>query len=58
MHGAATSWAIYTDVVHIPRYKTVWRWLTFRNMYILLTNLIFLTALILRFNAYQNNQCR
>jgi hypothetical protein len=27
-------------------------------MYILLTNLIFLTALILRFLAYMDNQCR
>jgi hypothetical protein len=27
-------------------------------MYILLTNLIFLTALILRFIAFQNNQSR
>jgi len=40
------------------RSKTFRRWLTFRNMYIIITNLIFLVALILRFIAYTNNQCR
>jgi len=40
------------------RTKTLRRWLTFRNMYILITNIIFLVALILRFTAYENNQCR
>jgi transient receptor potential cation channel subfamily C protein 6 len=38
--------------------KTTRRWITFRNMYILLTNLTFLISLILRFTAYFNNQCR
>jgi len=38
--------------------KTVRRWLTFRNIYILITNLIFLVALILRYLAYANDQCR
>ena len=32
------------------------RWLTFRNLYILATDLIFFTSLILRSVAYLNNQ--
>ena len=40
------------------RAKTIRRWLTFRNMYIVVTNLIFLTSLILRLLAYNMNQCR
>lgn len=38
--------------------KTMRRWITFRNTYILLNNLIFLVSLILRFTAYYNSQCR
>jgi len=38
--------------------KTMRRWITFRNTYILLNNLIFTVALILRFTAHYNNQCR
>ncbi|XP_023347417.1 uncharacterized protein LOC111716207 [Eurytemora carolleeae] len=38
--------------------KTLQRWLTFRNMYIIITNIIFLVALILRFRAHMDNQCR
>ena len=34
-----------------PRAQTMRRWLTFRNIMILVTNLIFLTALILRHRA-------
>ena len=34
------------------------RWLTFRNIYILSTDLVFLISLILRCAAYINNQCR
>nr|XP_040563435.1 transient-receptor-potential-like protein [Lepeophtheirus salmonis] len=34
------------------------RWWTFRNIYILATDIIFLTALILRSLAYFNHQCR
>jgi len=40
------------------RAQTMRRWLTFRNILILVTNIIFLIALILRFLAHQNNQCR
>ena len=32
------------------------RWLTFRNLYILATDIIFFTSLILRSVAYLNNQ--
>jgi len=41
-----------------PRTVTIRRWLTFRNVLILVTNMIFLVSLILRFLAYQENQCR
>jgi hypothetical protein len=34
------------------------RWLTFRNLYILSTDIVFLVAFILRIVAYINNQCR
>lgn len=34
------------------------RWLTFRNFYILSTDVVFLIALILRGVAFYNNQCR
>ena len=34
------------------------RWLTFRNIYILATDLVFLISLILRCLAHFNNQCR
>jgi len=40
------------------RAQTMRRWLTFRNVIILITNLTFLVALILRLLAYQSNQCR
>jgi len=40
------------------RLITIRRWLTFRNVLIFITNLTFLVALILRFLAYQDNQCR
>ena len=35
-------------MIFYSRTKTLRRWLTFRNMYILITNIIFLVALILR----------
>ena len=34
------------------------RWLTFRNLYILFTDVVFLVAFILRGVAYYNGQCR
>ena len=34
------------------------RWLTFKNIYMLSTDLVFLIALILRYYAYLNSQCR
>lgn len=42
----------------VPKAVTIRRWLTFRNVLILVTNLIFLVSLILRFLAYQDDQCR
>lgn len=38
--------------------KTLRRWLTFRNITIIITNLLFLTAIILRFIAHSQGQCR
>ena len=40
------------------RSKTLRRWLTFKNMYVLTNNLIFLTALILRYLAFSYNEDR
>jgi len=40
------------------RSKTLRRWLTFKNIYVLLNNLIFLTALILRYLAFAYSECR
>jgi len=40
------------------RSKTLRRWLTFKNIYVLMNNLIFLTALILRYLAFAQNECR
>ena len=40
------------------REKTIRRWLTFKNIYVLTNNLIFLTALILRYLAFSQNECR
>ena len=40
------------------RSKTIRRWLTFKNIYVLTNNLIFLTALILRYLAFAYNECR
>ena len=34
------------------------RWLTFKNIYMLSTDLVFLIALVLRYYAYLNSQCR
>ena len=38
--------------------KTIRRWLTFKNIYVLVNNLIFLIALILRYLAYSYEECR
>ena len=40
------------------RSKTIRRWLTFKNIYVLTNNLIFLTALIMRYLAYSYNEDR
>ena len=40
------------------REKTIRRWLTFKNIYVLTNNLIFLTALILRYLAFAQDECR
>merc|ERR1712106_414573 len=53
-----TIYRLYDQGGAENRSKTVRRWLTFRNIYILITNLIFLVALILRYIAYSNNECR
>ena len=53
-----TIYRLYDQGGAENRSKTVRRWLTFRNIYILITNLIFLVALILRYIAHSNNECR
>jgi len=53
-----TIYRLYDQGGSENRSKTVRRWLTFRNIYILITNLIFLVALILRYLAYSNDECR
>ena len=34
------------------------RWLTFRNVYVLSTDVVFLVSLVLRCVAFYNHQCR
>jgi len=53
-----TIYRLYDQGGAENRSKTVRRWLTFRNIYILATNLIFLVSLILRYLAYSNDECR
>jgi len=49
---------LYRYSGHDDRRRVFKRWLTFKNIYILSTDLVFLIALILRCYAYFNSQCR
>jgi len=53
-----TIYRLYDQGGSENKSKTVRRWLTFKNIYILTNNLIFVVALILRYIAYSNNECR
>ena len=49
---------LYRYSSHDDRRRVFKRWLTFKNIYMLSTDLVFLIALILRYYAYLNSQCR